>query len=130
MQPLEKELPREEEHPSVEELVGLLRGELPRDASKAIVRHLLTNCPRCQQLTRRYWQLAELQLPLEKLRQEAAALAAEAARREDRRGAPRRRPRGRSAMTLIEAARERLRKIVRALEEILADLHEVQASLP
>jgi hypothetical protein len=41
------------------DLAGFLRGELPRDAVRAVVRHLLTGCPVCVQGTRRMWELSE-----------------------------------------------------------------------
>ncbi len=41
------------------DLAGFLRGELPRDAVRAVVRHLLTGCPVCGQETRRIWELSE-----------------------------------------------------------------------
>jgi hypothetical protein len=46
--------------PSTEELEGLFRGELPRDQTREIVRHLLTGCPGCLQVTRRLWNLGEV----------------------------------------------------------------------
>jgi hypothetical protein len=41
------------------DLAGFLRGELPRDAVRAVVRHLLTGCLACVQETRRMWELSE-----------------------------------------------------------------------
>jgi hypothetical protein len=41
------------------DLAGFVRGELPRDAVRAMVRHLLTGCPVCVQETRRMWELSE-----------------------------------------------------------------------
>jgi hypothetical protein len=41
------------------DLAGFLRGELPRDAVRALVRHLLTGCLACVQVTRRIWELSE-----------------------------------------------------------------------
>jgi len=37
-----------------------MRGELPRVELLAVVRHLLTRCPECVEVTRRLWQLGEL----------------------------------------------------------------------
>jgi hypothetical protein len=108
MQPLEEEVPIGEDHPSVEELIAFLRGEVPRAVAKSIVRHLLTGCPRCGGATSRYWQLV----------QRPAAIRAML------------RERGRLAMMQIEAAREELRDIVRTLEEVRSRLLGIQASLP
>jgi hypothetical protein len=38
---------------------GFLRGALPRDAVRALVRHLLTGCPACLWVTRRAWELSQ-----------------------------------------------------------------------
>jgi hypothetical protein len=46
-------------HPDEEELARFFRGELPRSAAGPIVRHLLTRCPRCAQVTRRLWELGD-----------------------------------------------------------------------
>jgi len=45
-------------HPEERELQAFLRGELPRDEVRAIVRHLLTACPACRRVTGRLWALA------------------------------------------------------------------------
>jgi hypothetical protein len=54
--------PADLSHPSVEELEGLMRGELKRLAVSVLVRHLLSGCPRCVAVTRRLWNLGELPL--------------------------------------------------------------------
>jgi hypothetical protein len=41
------------------DLDGFLRGALPRDAVRALVRHLLTGCPACFRVTRRAWELSQ-----------------------------------------------------------------------
>lgn len=51
--------PAERSHPGFEALEGFLRGRLPRSQVAAVVRHLLTGCPRCVAETRRLWSLAE-----------------------------------------------------------------------
>jgi hypothetical protein len=48
-----------ETHPGAEELARFVRGELPRPEARLIVRHLLTRCPRCTQVTRRLWELGD-----------------------------------------------------------------------
>lgn len=46
-------------HPDEEELARFFRGELPPSAARLVVRHLLTHCPRCSQVTRRLWKLGD-----------------------------------------------------------------------
>jgi hypothetical protein len=46
-------------HPGEEELARFFRGELPGPEARRIVRHLLTHCPRCSEVTRRLWQLGD-----------------------------------------------------------------------
>ncbi len=36
-----------------------MRGELPREEVRAVVRHLLAGCPACREVTRRLWALGE-----------------------------------------------------------------------
>jgi hypothetical protein len=45
------------------DLDGFLRGGLPRDAVRALVRHLLTGCPACREVGRRAWELSEGEEP-------------------------------------------------------------------
>jgi hypothetical protein len=45
------------------DLAGFLRGELPRHAVRALVRHLLTGCPACLQVGRQVWELSEGEEP-------------------------------------------------------------------
>ena len=44
-------------HPSAKELESLVRGELKRPEAQVVVRHLLSGCPRCAQITARLWDL-------------------------------------------------------------------------
>jgi len=46
-------------HPAKGQLERLIRGELEPQARLAVVRHLLTGCPRCAEVTRRLWGLGE-----------------------------------------------------------------------
>jgi len=55
------------EHPSEDELVRFMRGELSRPKIALIVRHLLSGCTRCPKVTRRLWELADETLDLESL---------------------------------------------------------------
>jgi hypothetical protein len=52
-----------------------MRSELPRDETRAVVRHLLAGCPRCLQMTRWLWNLGERSKALDALVKEAMALA-------------------------------------------------------
>jgi hypothetical protein len=45
-------------HPDPGLLEGLMRGDLPAAERRSVVRHLLTGCPRCLEVTRRYWRLS------------------------------------------------------------------------
>jgi hypothetical protein len=47
--------PRDHHHPDTSLLEGLLRGELSAAECRTVVRHLLTGCPRCVQVTRHGW---------------------------------------------------------------------------
>jgi hypothetical protein len=40
-------------------LERFLRGELPREEARRLVRHLLTRCPACLPATRRLWGLGD-----------------------------------------------------------------------
>jgi cell pole-organizing protein PopZ len=44
-------------HPTPEQLRRFLLGELSQGLRQAIVRHLLTHCPQCLQVTREMWRL-------------------------------------------------------------------------
>ena len=46
-------------HPTESELEIFMRGELPRDESRAVVRHLLAGCEGCRAVTRRLWGLGD-----------------------------------------------------------------------
>jgi hypothetical protein len=46
-------------HPPAGQLERFLRGELGERARLAVVRHLLTGCPRCAEITRRLWSFGE-----------------------------------------------------------------------
>ena len=50
-------------HPPVEQLERFLRGELPREEVRAVVRHLLAECAVCREVTGRLWALGE-RMPL------------------------------------------------------------------
>jgi hypothetical protein len=46
-------------HPAPDELHRFMRGALPGPEVRAVVRHLLTGCAECLQVTRRLWSLAD-----------------------------------------------------------------------
>jgi hypothetical protein len=46
-------------HPPWKELESLMRGDLPRLRAVAIVRHLLTGCSTCVEVTRRFWSYGD-----------------------------------------------------------------------
>lgn len=54
--------PADFSHPSAEELRSFMRGELKRSEVRDLVRHLLTGCPECLEVTRRLWDLGERSL--------------------------------------------------------------------
>ncbi len=43
-------------HPDPGQLERFMRGELPRSQVAALVRHLLTGCPQCREVTGRLWR--------------------------------------------------------------------------
>ena len=44
------------EHPELTRLRSFLRGELSRSEIRVVVRHLLTGCAQCRQVTGSLWQ--------------------------------------------------------------------------
>jgi hypothetical protein len=46
-------------HPSEDQLRYFMLGELPRNEARIVVRHLLTSCPQCTAVTRRFWQFGD-----------------------------------------------------------------------
>jgi hypothetical protein len=46
-------------HPAREGLERLMRGELPREEALGVVRHLLTGCCTCVEVTRRFWSYGD-----------------------------------------------------------------------
>ena len=50
-------------HPRPVLLLRFLRGEAAPAESRAVVRHLLTGCPKCTAVTRPIWLLADGVLP-------------------------------------------------------------------
>jgi hypothetical protein len=95
-------------HPTESELESFVRGELPRNESRAVVRHLLAGCEGCRAVTRRLWGFGD--------------------RPGERRTGfdPKE---GSSVMTEIEAAQGQIREIVRELKLLKLRLSGVVASL-
>jgi hypothetical protein len=56
-QPLPAPLPMRPAHPEAFQLERFLRGELTQPEVRAVVRHLLTRCPRCLEIAGRLWNL-------------------------------------------------------------------------
>jgi hypothetical protein len=59
--------PAQHVHPSPEQLVRFLRGELGRSECRRIVRHLLTGCSTCVAVTAPIFHLAAALPPLQEL---------------------------------------------------------------
>jgi hypothetical protein len=106
--------------PSEQDLAGFLRGALPRDQTREIVRHLLTGCPVCLQVTRRLWNLGEVptriaispQGELRMTRQTRAASKAEAA-----------------AQAQLKEIMERLKGVEKEMREIHKSLDPPEGAL-
>jgi hypothetical protein len=60
-------------HPEPAELERFMRGVLPRDRARAVVRHMLTNCRKCIEITHRWWRLGGRAPGLEALLKEMLA---------------------------------------------------------
>lgn len=50
------------DHPPQEQLVLFMLAELPRPEKASVVRHLLTGCTHCLEVTRGLWELGETAL--------------------------------------------------------------------
>jgi hypothetical protein len=48
-----------QDHPDRTQLERFISGDLPRTEVASIVRHMLTGCPQCLQVTRQLWELME-----------------------------------------------------------------------
>lgn len=68
------------QHPTEGQLSDLLRGDMPKDEVRAIVRHLLTGCSECLRVTRKLWNLGVLPPYLKVLVEEADAAVARSRR--------------------------------------------------
>jgi hypothetical protein len=55
--PLPAPFPWLPHHPEAERVERFMRGELTKPESRAVVRHLLTRCPRCLEVASRLWSL-------------------------------------------------------------------------
>jgi len=107
-------------HPDPQRLERFLRGQLPPIEIREIVRHLLTGCPRCREVTRRFWALGDL-TPRDPKPQEQTG-----------RGSSMRLLRWRdSRMTEAEAAvQAELREIIELLATICTRLESLHERLP
>jgi hypothetical protein len=61
-------------HPKTTLLEAFMHGELSRAEAAGLVRHLLTGCPRCAEVTRRLWALGEGSRALRTLLEEMLTL--------------------------------------------------------
>jgi hypothetical protein len=112
-------------HPGHSDLERFLRGELPRDEARAVVRHLLTDCQRCvaiaRQLSPPYNPLPELEAMLREMVAGGEPLYDE----------PIHYPRRDANVSKgEEAARAELRRIVEELDGIRARLVDLHGRLP
>ena len=48
-----------QDHPDRTQLQRFMSGDLPRTEVALIVRHMLTGCTQCLQVTRQFWELIE-----------------------------------------------------------------------
>ena len=55
-----------QDHPHPKQLERFMLGRLSRPEVAVVVRHLLTGCPACLQVTRRLWDLGD-RAPLDRL---------------------------------------------------------------
>ena len=67
-------------HPAAETLERFIRGELAREEIPAVVRHLLTRCPKCTAVARRCLARGDQPYALRILLEEGLASQAEASR--------------------------------------------------
>jgi hypothetical protein len=61
------------DHPAPKRLESFMRGELARSEASGLVRHLLTGCSRCVEVTRQFWTHDELTPQMVEQRRTAAA---------------------------------------------------------
>lgn len=99
--------------PSEQDLAGFLRGALSRDQTREIVRHLLTGCPGCLQVTRRLWNLGEAPVRI--------AISQQGELRMTRQNSP--------ASEAEAAAQAQLKEIAEELKAIEKRLREIHKSL-
>jgi hypothetical protein len=99
--------------PSAEQLAGLFRGELPRDEARVIVRHLLTGCPDCLQVTRWLWNLGEVPTRI--------AISPQGELRMTRQNSP--------ASEAEAAAQAQLKEIMEKLKAVEKEMREIHKSL-
>jgi hypothetical protein len=58
-EPLPAPRPMRGSHPEMDQVERFLRGELTQPEVRAVVRHLLTRCPRCAEVAGRLWSLGD-----------------------------------------------------------------------
>ena len=57
-------LPVLSHHPDEKQLERFMRLDLSRPEVVPLVRHLMTGCRRCREVTRRFWELGESATPI------------------------------------------------------------------
>jgi hypothetical protein len=71
-------------HPERRDLEAFMRAELPRNEAPCVVRHLLTNCAECLEVTRRLWRPERSEVVLRAVAEEETRQARRAAIRSRR----------------------------------------------
>jgi hypothetical protein len=100
------------EHPGRDRLERFMRGALSRSETRIVVRHLLTGCGSCREITGRLWRFGDR--PAGFRRDPPRSILEE----------------GSAAMTEVDAVQEQLRDIVRDFEALKFRLLGVLASVP
>jgi hypothetical protein len=120
VRPLALEPAPGQDHPPEQDLRRFMKGELTRPEAREVVRHLLTGCPQCKQVTQRLWTLSDRRLRdlgIWRVGQATFTLL-KYTRRDD-------------AMTEAEAqAQAELQEIVRDLGAVCARLESIHDRLP
>jgi tetratricopeptide (TPR) repeat protein len=108
-----------EAHPNREELEGFMLGDLPPDAAKRVLRHLLSDCDRCQEATAVMWDVGASPGPGERFGRGAEAL-----------GDAMQAPRGRFDYDwALDRVFDRVRRVNAALQSERAEAQELYADL-
>jgi hypothetical protein len=112
------------EHPPPEVLERFVRAGLSRAENRAVVRHLLTQCPQCRYITGRLWKLSEKEpISIEaRLKREMRRLWQRTPSRPTRRDT--------AMAALVKGAQEMLLEMTTVLQGIQGRLEGMAAALP